>query len=270
MKRLLLAILGMLLLSVTIIAYGCGEVDPAQAPAGSSITLVGFGDGGESLEYDCDADWDVPTPCLTTFRDYCIATCERHFISATADTSPSISIYSKGQRDAYFNCLADPLTTAQDCAAQVCDGGSVWISTCEDGDISSAARNYIRSDVGQCGYIAYLISAIVQGPGQQVAAEGNTTVTNPLNNVEVRWTVAGGELYLPADVPGDVPALSNPYYDETDERGITEVKYRVPVPYQCGATTTFQIGASVGVATDAANITVTISEGDSSDDDTTE
>ncbi|MDP8224697.1 MAG: hypothetical protein P9L99_15160 [Candidatus Lernaella stagnicola] len=255
MKRLLLATVGLLLVSVMIYTFGCGDTDPATAPAGASVFLVGF-DEDPSLSFQCDADWDIPSPCFDIFRQYCISACVIDFVGGNDE------IYSNGQRDEFDDCVFD----AQTCADSVCDDKFAWITTCElDDTRRSEAKNFIRSAEGKCGFVSYLISAVVQGPASLVIAEGSEEVTDPLNGVEVRWTVAGGELYLPADIPGDVPPLSNPFYDESNDRGISETKYRIAVPNQCGAEVSYSITASIGVAADTSLITLTVADSENTD-----
>jgi hypothetical protein len=104
----------------------------------------------------------------------------------------------------------------------------------------------------------YLIDALVQGPATTTIAEGGQEVTNPLNNIEVRWTAMGGELYLPADIPGEVPPLSNPFYDKTGETGLSEIKWRIALPTACGEGMTYRIGASIGTAAASFQSDITV------------
>lgn len=252
MKRMLIVTMSLLLVSVVFYVFGCGEIDPALAPAGASVMLVGLEDDLQ-VPYECDKDWSLPDPCFNVFREYCIDTCVDDMIGG------SYGKYSDAEENAYKDCIDD--YDEQDCAEAVCDSQyNAWITACKDGGVFEDAQNYIRSERGTCGYISYLVSSVVEGVGAEVIAEGGETVTSPLNGVEVRWTVSAGELYKPSDIPTEVLPLSNPYYDESDERGLSEVKYRIPLPVRCDVTQYYMITSSIGVSQDSANIVLSVTD----------
>jgi hypothetical protein len=260
MKRLAATIIGVLVASVSIYLYGCGETDPALAPAGSSISFVGYGEEATiSDSWACDQDWNVPDPCFTVFRQYCIDVCAANAQNGQFPDTQAESLYN--------NCLSGP----EACADLVCDTYDKWIATCEENQYAQAARNFLRAADGRCGFIYYLVPAVVNGSisSSSTTSAGGSSVTNPLDDIEVRWTTMGGALYKPSDDPTKVPPLANPYYDRTNDRGISEVKYQLPIPTRCGQSASYELGASIGVDAATASFDLDVEAGETTDDDTT-
>jgi len=260
MKRTLIVTTSLLLVSAVFYIFGCGDVDPAFAPAGASVSIVGFEEDLE-VPMECDQDWSVPDACFDVFREYCIETCTDDMIDGR------FGKYSDSEETAYTDCVTD--FDEASCADAVCDSQyNAWITACKDANVFEDARNFIRANRGTCGYISYLVSSVVQGEATEVIAEGFEAISSPLNGVEVRWNVSAGELYKPSDIPGEVAPLSNPFYDESDERGLSEVKYRIPLPVRCDVTQVYQITTSIGVSSDAAKITVTVTDAEGTTEET--
>jgi len=226
MKRLILATCSILVLVIVIYAANCGPTDPALAPAGSTVTLG----EDESIDFDCDPDWDIPTSCLGSFRDDCLTSCENGLIQGS-NTIP------EDLKTQFESCQGAPAA----CANEICNNRAGWMEVCA-GDIGLAIRDQIISTPGSCGYADWLVSAYVQSGG------GTMGLGAPLNKVEVEWIAAGGELYLIDDVPGQIQPLANPYYAETDERGISQIKYHTALPNSCGQTLSYVLAADIGVA----------------------
>lgn len=259
MKRLLLATIGLLIVAFGLQYLGCGETDPALAPAGSSIQIIGGTEGGatEDTTYSCDSDWNIPIPCFTSFRTFCLRMCVNDVAAGNFDNLDS------GARQIFDDCPFDEAV----CADQVCDDGNYWIMTCENRLYGAAARDYIRSKAGRCGYINYLISAVVQSSAEVISTEGTEAVTRPMNDVEVRWVANGGEMYMPADIPGEIEPLGNPFYDQTDDRGLSEIKYRIPIPTRCGDEISYSLAADIGVDASVAEFKMAVEDSTEEDDD---
>lgn len=257
MKRLLLATSAVFLVTIMIYAASCGEVDPALAPVGASITMVG--PDSITWSYNCVEGYNVPSSCYDAFRDYCVASC-------------ALAL-KKGLLGGETQQLYDQCVGTEDvCAEYVCDDLGKWMPYCEDGENGDRARNYIWSKEGRCGYRSFIKSAIVYGQEQNIASEGTDAVSNPLNDVEVVWIASDGEMYELDDVPGEIAPLSNPHYDRTNDRGIAEMKYRVPLPNICGSSIDYELTASIGVAYAETKISFSVTEAleeeEISDDDT--
>lgn len=266
MKRLLVVTVGVLLASIGAYIFGCGETDPAMAPAGSTITLVGY-DAEETVTFACDDTWNVPNSCYNSFREACIENCA---LSIQDGEGSQVAI------DTYQSCVETTgIGSEGDCSAYVCDTLSYWLTYCEMPKNKLQAQNTLRAKEGSCGYQYWLVSALVQAATSTSTSSASTggsssasTGSVPMNDIEVRWVTTGGDLYKPEDVPGAVAPLANPYYDRTDDRGISEVKYRIPNPNVCGAEMTYQLSADVGTAVAGVKFTITAGESTSTDDDT--
>jgi len=251
MKRLLLATSLVTLLALGIYVASCGEVDPAYAPVGSSISLLSE---GQTWEYGC-SDFGLPSSCWDAYRNWCIAACSAALINGSMpDDSDAAELYE--------DCQGED----EACAEYVCDDYNQWTDYCAIIDVLRDVGTYIQSKEGRCGYKSFIITAIVTGEAKQLIAEGGDEVATPMNGVEVRWITSGGEMYELDDVPGTIPPLSNPFYDETDERGLSDIKLRVPLPNGCGYEVDYVIDASIGVSTATAEFSMSAEEGEFDDD----
>ncbi|MCZ7584110.1 MAG: hypothetical protein M5R36_12655 [Deltaproteobacteria bacterium] len=220
---------------VILFAFGvfvaCGEVDPANAPAGSTITFVGFDEGGVlALTFAGVDEYGVTTNCYEVFVglmvDYCTI--------GEADGSTDAATLTAAEN----LCEAGQWVVWED---KTIGGGS----TKTYGDL---ARDALR-DVGACGYYELIVGALVSR-GTSEAGGTTTTQSNvdPLNDVEVRWVVSpGAELYELADDPNTILPLANPFLSRTDDRGLCEVKVRVPQPVIPGTQSDYLITADIGV-----------------------
>lgn len=106
-----------------------------------------------------------------------------------------------------------------------------------------------------CGYLSYVVTALVEG---KTPVDDDDTARPPLPGVQVCWTPSAGELYKPSDVPTEVPPQNIPYCEESNDYGLSEVKYRIPLPVRCGVVKVHEITADIGVSSDSATITVTV------------
>ncbi len=259
MKKLLLATSTLLALTLVIYLASCGQLDPAWAPAGSTITLV----SAETIEweYGC-SDGNLSDACHKAFRDYCVAQCAVALQAGSFDEGEGY----------YKDCLSQSLGDEAFCAEYVCDDYSLWNEYCydfeNDLDHYGQAVDYLSTKSGRCGYANDIVSALVTRGISSDSATGSTAV-EPLNDVEVRWIADGGEMYEVDDVPGDVAPLANPHYSRTDERGVSEIKYRLPFPATCGSTYTYNLTADIGVDMAFFKATFTVEEPpEETDDDT--
>jgi len=260
MKRLLLATLGLLIVAFGLYWLGCGEVDPALAPTGTTVTIIGNeGETAEENTYGCHSDWNIPDPCFSNFRTLCINMCIINVVDG------KFGDFEPDAQQEYLDCLQD--FSEATCADSFCDNSSHWIETCENRRNKTKARNAIRSKPGRCGYINYLVSAVVQSAAEVIVTEGQEAISKPMNNVEVRWVANGGDMYMPSDIPGQIEPLSNPYYDESDDRGLSEIKYRVPIPTGCGDNITYELWADIGVDIDKVKINMVVDDSTDEDDD---
>jgi hypothetical protein len=257
MKRLLLAIIGVAIASASVYLYGCGALNPAYAPFGATITLVGYTAGGTITDtIQCNLTWGVPSTCMPQFTDKCVALCEHDLETQTGQTP------SRVLRTQYNHCLEQTGATSQTCANLVCgsagnqDDG--WVTECGLPGSLTAAQTYV-TNLPDCGSVFYLIPALVTLNEFTVTQSSTVSSTStaggePQDNVQVRWVAQGGGMYKPSDVVGAVPPLSNPFYDRTDDRGLSEIKYQVSHPTTCGDTVNYTIGADIGVS--AASLTI--------------
>lgn len=259
-KWFILVAFAMVLASLAIVA-SCGETDPAQAPAGSGISFVTESGEGDAvtvtLEYSVDDTFGFVSACFEPFRDNMIALCKA---------------------EAYF--LNHPNADQAE-ADTACEQGTVWpnyVDTPLQNNAGSAITYGMVAgdfDIGDCGYYEQILVAIVtRSSGSSASTDVIAGV--PLNGVEVRWVTQGEflELYELADVPGDIPPLANPYLDETDDRGVTELKTRFPIPIAAGVSGDYIVTVDIGVDLASYKFTVTTEEADTGgatgDDDTTE
>jgi hypothetical protein len=247
-----------------LILFSCGQVDPALAPAGATITLIGPGES--TFTYSCHDASGLPIVCYDTWRDYLIAYCR---LDLTNNPNQAIE-----------DCLAQGYKN-DDCTLLVCENQNYWVNYIEDDDVISEAQANITATPGACGYMNSIISAFVLSAGSSTtgtAATGGTqgsVSAQPMNDIELRFIAEGGEMYKLSDVPGDVPPLSNPYVTKTDERGKAEVKYRTELPTFCGYQNSFTLSADIGVARTFLTLDFVVEEsgetlGDDTTDDTTD
>jgi hypothetical protein len=262
MKRLLLATFGVVSLTLVIYLASCGQTNPAFAPVGSSITIVGTTD--QTWDFNCITDWLIPSSCYDPFRTYCVGQCELAVQQAAETESWSSDISSF--QGLFDTCMTQyPTAGIEFCSTVVCDESGKWRTYCEASDNLQRAYDYISSKEGRCGYQNLIISALVTKQ-QQTASTGQTAATEPLNDVQVRWIAQGGELYEIGDVPGEVAPLANPHYDSTDERGISEVKYRLPFPNLCGSLIDYILTADIAVAQASVTLEFSVAEPATDDD----
>jgi len=111
-----------------------------------------------------------------------------------------------------------------------CDGQGAWYSYCALASVYQQTIDYLRTKEGRCGYKSFIMNALVSAEAQQIVVEGGSSTADPLNDVEVAWISSGGEMYQLQDIPGQIAPLSNPFYDTTNERGLSQIKYRLPLP----------------------------------------
>ncbi len=241
-KWFILVAFAMVLGSLAIVA-SCGETNPAQAPAGAGIEFVTETGDGESvtvtLDFSINKTYDVLSVCEDAFVSNMIQICEQLRTTEGASAEAIAACKDETEWSTYFD--------------RTPSGGS----GATYGDI---AKNF---DAGDCGYYEQILVAIVS------RASGSSASTDviagvPLNGVEVRWVSqgAGLELYELADVPGDIPPLANPYMDETDDRGVTELKVRFPNPVRTGVSGDLIVTVDIGVDLAAYKFTVTAEESD--------
>ncbi len=251
-KWFILVAFAMVLASLAIVA-SCGETDPAQAPAGAGIEFVAETGDGEAVVFTLDygthdvCGIEIPDSCQEAFetrmQQYCVAPYMEEFTN---------------------------VTQAQ--AEAACKDRAVWCNytLTPIGDNSEETLGGLAAifDDGECGYYEQILVAIVS------RSSGSSTSTDviagvPLNGVEVRWVTQGPliELYELSDVPGEIPPLANPYMDETDDRGITELKVRFPLPIAPGTQIDRIVTVDIGVDAASYKFTVTTEEGDTSTSD---
>lgn len=244
--RILAVIIAMSFASGLVMA-ACGETDPAQAPLGATINFLSAqGNGTEVTEtwtFPVNSTYNVPTSCSEAFENQMSALCNQ--LAAT----------TAGQ------AILDAAGVAG------CDNPGDWLPLIDVGRGDGTWGEYIASrfQPGDCGYLESIVTALVsRGVGTGVS----TLSGEPLNGVEVRWIATTGlELYELADIPGEIDPLANPYLDETDERGVTELKTRAPLPIATGVTYDVVVWADIGVAKAQYKFTFTAEEGETSDDD---
>lgn len=225
-------------LAVALCLASCGETDPAEAPAGAQIIFVGDNEGQLSITYGGVDDYGVTWPCYEIFVDLMIDYC----IAAELNENPTMT-----EADAEAYCKAGRWV--------------VWVE-----DYGELARDALRT-AGRCGYYEMIITAMVVKGGEAAQSETAQSIET-LNDIEVRWIVTNGaELYELADIPGEIPPLANPYITRTDDRGLIEVKVRVPLPNLPGSQSDYLISADIGV--DASTFEIQMIAEDVSDEGTT-
>ncbi|MCB1152031.1 MAG: hypothetical protein H6684_06050 [Deltaproteobacteria bacterium] len=259
MKRLSLLVLAFAV-SVGAFAIGCGETDPAEAPAGAVIELIGK--DGETFTYTFTAndDLDIPQSCFGTFQETLINQC------VADETANGLE-----------NCQA--FVNAGGSLEQCC--GDIWFrlyvddrneagNNIADTQVADRVRNNLLSNPGSCGYYEFITTAIVYLAGSSTTSASSSTNVDPMNDVEVRWVVtSGAELYQLSDDSSSVPPLANPYLTETDDRGLSEVKVRVPLPTKASDSISYFVSADIGISASEFEINM-VSEDlteDTTDDD---
>lgn len=257
-KWFILVAFAMVLASLAIVA-SCGETDPAQAPAGAGIQFVSETGDGEQVT----TSWEFGTATICGIE--VVDSCRDEFIAKMIELCT---------QQAYLDDPQHENATPADAEAQ-CKEETVWcnytLATVPDGTTTyGGVANSFSEELGECGYYEQILVALVS------RASGSSTSTDviagvPLNGVEVRWVTQGRflELYELSDVPGEIPPLANPYMDESDDRGITELKVRFPMPVAPGSTIDRIVTVDIGVDMASYKFTFTTEEGDttSGDDD---
>ncbi|MBZ0273538.1 hypothetical protein K8I61_15980 [bacterium] len=212
------------LAALSMIALACGETDPANAPSHAQITFVGITDGEvRTITYTGMDDYGIPSSCFDVFQSLMIDYCKNFSQRADAEAF----------------CEAGGWVDFVD---QSVGGGA----SATFGDL---ARNAL-STPGRCGYYEMIIAAFVFIPPTAGDQAGGTTtlVGEPMNDVEVRWIADPGmEMYEPQDVPGEIAPLANPFETRTDDRGLAELKIRVPLPVLPDTQSDYLIQADIGV-----------------------
>jgi hypothetical protein len=232
MKRLVFAVIGVLIASASIYIYGCGQSD--QAPFDTVVTFTDWTNGATVADV-CDTTWGVPSKCIAGLQNLCIQYCQANL---PPNAKPDYC-QEKG-----------------------------WVTTCQDPSTLTSVQTEISVNQGlYCGYEDRLIDALVTFNAFAIGtgSSGSTTGT-PSNGMLVRWIAGGGELYQPTDDPSVVPPLTDPYYNKTDDRGISEVKYQVSRPGACGASIAYTISADVGNTSTATTFTYTVQAATVDDD----
>jgi len=250
MKKVVWALLALSALTAGILIVSCGETDPALAPAGAVIDIVG--EGQTKWDYSCN--FKVPYPCLEELETYLIALCivrDLPGLGGGADTEAS------------------------------CKGG-YWKELLLDDSALVAFRNEIALEVGSCGALNNIITAFVYLPGLAGATTGasgenaGTALTGTvLNDVEVRFVAVNGDMYLLSDISGESDPLPNPYLDRTDDRGKAEIKYLTQFPTVCESTYTYILYADIGVSKTSITVDFSVAaeaeeEEETDDDDSAE
>ena len=269
MRTYALALFALVAIITGTIIVSCGEVDPALAPAGASISIMGSNQ--TEWTYSCHEDSNLPIVCYDTWRNYLIEYCR---LVLTEDPDQAVQ-----------ECLAGG-STLGDCTLLVCDTQNYWLTFAENRQVLLEAQTNISITVGACGYLNTIISAFVTKPDVSEGAGGQSGITEgsegsggyirgiPMNDIEVRFIAEGGELYKLSDIPSDIPPLANPYVTRTDDRGKAEVKYRTPLPTLCDYTQSYILSADIGVSISFYQLDFTVEageeeEGADDDDDTT-
>lgn len=245
MKNVVWALLIILALAMGILIISCGEVDPALAPAGAIIELVGSSEN--AWEYSCN--YKVPYPCLEELESYLVAACK-------VEDWPNLP--EGPERDAE------------------CEG-RLWKQGLANDKYLNNFRDEIALEVGSCGSLNNIVTAFAYLPastGSTTGATGENAGTSltgeVLNDIEVRFIAVNGEMYRLSDISGAVPPLANPYLTRTDDRGKAELKYLTQFPTVCGSTTTYILSADLGVSKTEMSITFTVTaetEEEATDDD---
>ncbi|MCC6158032.1 MAG: hypothetical protein IT350_08255 [Deltaproteobacteria bacterium] len=257
-KWFILVAFAMVLGSLAIVA-SCGETDPAQAPAGAGIEFVAETGDGEAVVFTLDygtheiCGIEIPDSCQEAFyarmEQYCV--------------EPHMQRYPD---------------KTQAVAEAECKDRTVWcdytLTPISEGSSETLGALAAIFEEGECGYYEQILVAIVSRSSGS-SASTDVVAGVPLNGVEVRWVTQGPlfELYELSDVPGEIPPLANPYMDETDDRGITELKVRFPLPIAAGSQIDRIVTVDIGVDVASYKFTVTTEEGDTStgdDDDATD
>jgi len=146
------------------------------------------------------------------------------------------------------------------------------------GDTDPAKAMYGATVTNSPESISYTVTC---AKGQVVTFEDEFIITSlvvgedavPMNGTEVRWIprFPGVSLYLPEDDVNAVDPLETPFSDETDDRGISEIKVLINFAMLCGGTTEGYISTDIGVASSQTTLTYNATEqagGDDDDDDT--
>ena len=244
MKRYLLATFGVLALVTLVYVASCGETDPVFAPAGSSVILP----EDQEWTFNCMGGINVPGSCYDAYREYCVNGCEQT-LQLGNSVNGDVDQRYEDCYDACTNGGQAPETCVAQCSEQACDTYDGWVDYCEKDSVYNQVQIYLQSKDGRCGWMSYIVTAFVNGPATTEAGE-TEKVSYPMNEVEVEWVIVGGELYELGDVPGEIPPLPNPFYDRTNDRGLSQVKYRLPLPNTCGESMTYVLSASIGVDND--------------------
>ena len=269
MRNVSLALLALIAFSGGLFVMSCGEVDPALAPAGSVISILGSSQ--TSWQYSCHEDSELPIICYDTWRNYLITYCQQNL---AADPNSAVQ-----------DCIGQPGGTLDTCTLLVCDTQNYWLVFAEDRNVLRQAQANISVTPGACGYLNTIVSAFVtmaeeigtSGGGSAGATAGSGTSGGeiegiPLNDIEVRFIAEGGEMYKLSDLPSQVPPLANPYMTATDDRGKADIKYRTPLPTFCDYTRSFILSADIGVSIAYYQLDFTVAsstgglEGDDDDD----
>lgn len=264
MKRLLLATFGVLALMTLVYVASCGETDPALAPAGSSVVLP----DDQEWSFNCLTGLNVPGSCYDAYREYCLSGCQQ-----TLQTGGNVSSHVNSYYDDCYTACTDgglaPETCVAQCIDAACDTYDGWVEYCEIDSVYDRVQIYLQSKDGRCGWLSYIVTGFVNGPA--TTGEGGTDeVQYPMNDIEVEWVSVGGELYELGDIPGEIPPLPNPFYDRTSDRGLSQVKYRLPLPNSCGESMTYVLSASIGVSFDEVKYKFTAEDTEEDDGTTTD
>jgi hypothetical protein len=244
----LLALAAMMMGTIGVLISACGESDPALAPSGAKVRIVGW--ETEKWEIRCSEETGLPAFCGQAFSDFM----EKQ-------------------------CVADGAGTEEECEAW-------WFAydeTSSDYRLAKrAARLAISNTPGACGYNNSIVTAFVEkytygsaGDTESSETEGSTGGAlggEPMNDIELRFIAYDGEMYKLSDDPKLLPPLANPYVTRTDDRGKSEIKYRVPRPVACDFEYTYLLEADIGVSKAWVQIEFTVEEAteeDVTDDDDT-
>ncbi len=246
----ILAALALLMIGVMSL-WSCGEYDPAEAPSDGIIEIVQAAEGEVITEtWGVSEDLKVPVSCTDVY----LASLVDHCVSDPASVT-SCTAYAADE------------DTMQAC----CEANFLELSD----TIKDAYRNRLRP--GDCGHGEVILTAVVYrgGAGGTSFSEKDT-----YNGMEVRWKTIGlrsdtcdygVEMWGVDEIPciSWPTSLAEPYMDETDDRGLSEIKLRWPIPITPGTTVTYGAAADIGYDSASYSIEITVDEltEDTGDDD---